>query len=195
MHTMSKKISYSIVLVLFVLTGAKLAWAQAVTKDSVSTQDNAKSEEANHDLSFEQVMNLREQGVVALVMAPHPYFLFGCCIGDELAIHHDLFDLVELSSFHTKSPLPKSWASLDYFNRNRKAEAVAKRFGIPLFASSDAHNIGKFGVSYTLVEAEPNLESVVRTLQSRDQTKITPVNKPLSFFGYMAEIPKLLAYQ
>ncbi|MBI2655584.1 PHP domain-containing protein [Candidatus Woesearchaeota archaeon] len=152
---------------------------------------NRMSRQGNGDLSFDQVAALKERGIVTFVMAPHPYYLLEYCLGSQLAAHHDLFDLIEVSPFHTNSPLPKSWASWDFLNRNKMAEVIAHRFGIPLFASSDAHDIRKFGKAHSLVEAEPTLDSIVSVLQSRDQRKIEPITKPLSLFRYVADIPMI----
>ncbi len=85
----------------------------------------------------------QRRGKSALIVAPHPYFVLGGSIGHRLLEHIDLFDAVELCHFHT------SW-----FDRNRPAVRVANRFNKPLVATSDAHDLSRFGQHYSLIEAD-----------------------------------------
>lgn len=169
--------------------GGRHVLIYCIKEKSVIEELNRKSREGRGNLSFDQISDFKEQGKIKFVMAPHPYFLLDYCLGDQLVANHELFDLVELSPFHTTSPLPRYLARWDIFNRNRLAEAVAQRFGMPVFASSDTHDIRNFGKAYSLVESEPNLESIVGVLQSRDQRKIEPVTNPIPLPVYAAKIP------
>ena len=45
--------------------------------------------------------------------------------------------------------------------------AQTKKYGKPLVANSDAHNIWMFGRHYTLVDAEPTMPSIFRAVRER----------------------------
>ncbi len=72
------------------------------------------------------------------VMAPHPFYVLGGSIGRRLLKEIDCFDAIEFCHFH-KGPL----------NPNRRAARLAKRFGKPLIATSDAHRLRAFGRHFT----------------------------------------------
>ena len=89
--------------------------------------------------SFDDVRRLRAaRGTSIFTIAPHPFYVLGGSIGDRLLKEIDCFDAIELCHFHI-GPL----------NPNRRAEKVAKEFGKPLIATSDAHRLHAFGRHYT----------------------------------------------
>jgi hypothetical protein len=88
---------------------------------------------------FDDLRQLREQrGLSIFTIAPHPFYVFGGSIGPRLIREIDCFDAIELCHFH-KGPL----------NPNRRAARVARRFGKPLIATSDAHRLHAFGGHFT----------------------------------------------
>lgn len=92
--------------------------------------------------SFEDLRRLRaKRGHSILVIAPHPYFVIGGSMGEILEQEIDCFDAVEICHLHTR-----------YFDRNRKAVAVANQAGLPLLATSDAHELEHFGQHHSLLE-------------------------------------------
>ena len=149
---------------------------------------NHISRKANGNLSFDDIRRLKEKGLVTLVMAPHPYHLLPFCLGDEFVANYDLFDLAEFSWYHTRFEGPFS-----LLDRNQKTRSEAERsaslngHNVMLFASSDAHHLENFGRAYSFVEAEPDLESILRVLRGGDQSRITLANPPLSVVSYFTQ--------
>src|SRR5437660_9946211 len=89
--------------------------------------------------SFDDVRQLRaRRGQSLFTIAPHPFYLLGGSIGKRLLNEIDCFDAIELCHFHK-----------GLFNPNRCATKVAEKFGKPLIATSDAHQLSAFGRHYT----------------------------------------------
>src|SRR5436853_291950 len=90
-------------------------------------------------LLFDDVTQLRaRRGQSLFTIAPHPFYLLGGSIGKRLLDEIDCFDAIEFCHFHK-----------GLFNPNRRAMMVAGRFGKPLIATSDAHQLSAFGRHYT----------------------------------------------
>jgi predicted metal-dependent phosphoesterase TrpH len=89
--------------------------------------------------SFDDVRQLRtRRGQSVFTIAPHPFYLLGGSIGKRLLDEIDCFDAIEVCHFHK-----------GFFNPNRRAVRVAEKFGKPLIATSDAHQLSAFGRHYT----------------------------------------------
>jgi predicted metal-dependent phosphoesterase TrpH len=89
--------------------------------------------------SFDDVRQLRtRRGQSVFTIAPHPFYLLGGSIGKRLLDEIDCFDAIEVCHFHK-----------GFFNPNRRAVRVAEKFGKPLVATSDAHQLSAFGRHYT----------------------------------------------
>ncbi len=119
---------------------------------------NISPEEANGLHTFADVRKLRAQrGPSIFTIAPHPFYVLGGSIGSRLLREIDCFDAIELCHFH-KGPM----------NPNRKAARVARRFGKPLIATSDAHRLDAFGRHYTRIPRPRalNCESVFAALRT-----------------------------
>lgn len=98
-----------------------------------------------HD--FRDLRQLRaRRGRTVFTIAPHPFYVLGGSIGRRLLREIDCFDAIEFCHFH-KGPV----------NPNRRAIRVAKRYGKPLIATSDAHRLDAFGNHYTSMPAPPEL--------------------------------------
>lgn len=103
-----------------------------------------------------------------LVIAPHPFFPGFKCLGRKLETHLTLFDAIEYSFFYNH-----------LINRNRKALRLAGDSNKPLVGDSDCHNIWQIGYTYTLVEAEKNIPSIVAAVkQGRTEVVTTPLPVP-----------------
>ncbi|MDQ6621939.1 MAG: PHP domain-containing protein [Verrucomicrobiota bacterium] len=98
--------------------------------------------------TFDDVRQLRAvRGDSVFTFAPHPFYVMGGSIGGKRLVEHiDCFDAIEICHFH------KGW-----FDRNRPARKVAARFGKPLLATSDAHQLRAFGSHYTSIPRPPAL--------------------------------------
>ena len=108
----------------------------------------------------------RVRGESSLVIAPHPFYPGLKCLWSKLADHIGLFDAIEFSFFYSR-----------LINRNKPAVAVAQAAGKPLVGSSDCHNIWQVGFTYSLVEAEKNIPSIIAAVKAG---KVEVATIPLS---------------
>jgi len=115
--------------------------------------------------SLEDLASIKDE--LSLVIAPHPYHPGFKCLRSRLETSIALFDAVEFSFFYNH-----------LLNPNRKAVQVAGRHGKPLVGDSDCHNIWQLGTTYTRVEAEKNIPSIIRAVK---QGKTEVVTAPLPF--------------
>src|SRR5213078_2725940 len=98
-----------------------------------------------------------KQSIFSMSFSPHPFYILGGSIGEKLIEKIDCFDAIELCHFWSR-----------FFNPNRRAAEVAERFGKPLIATSDAHQLHAFGSNYTSIPGptELTVESVIAVLRS-----------------------------
>lgn len=101
-----------------------------------------------------------------LVAAAHPFFPGSICLGDQLLDEIDLFDAIEFSHFYT------GW--LDF---NRRAVRLAREVGLPLIGTSDSHLVQQFGTTYSLIEGELTVESVVAAIR---KGRVRIASRPLT---------------
>ena len=107
---------------------------------------NVTPSDVEHLRNFDDIRQLRaRRGDTLFAIAPHPFYLLGGSIGKRLIEEIDCFDAIELCHFHR-----------GFFNPNRQAIKVADKFGKPLVATSDAHQLSAFGRHYTTI-ARPSL--------------------------------------
>lgn len=100
---------------------------------------NVTSDEVSELKTFADVRDLRaRRGTSIFTIAPHPFYVLGGSIGARLIDEIDCFDAIELCHFH-KGPVNPNW----------RAARVARKFGKPLIATSDAHRLHAFGKHYT----------------------------------------------
>ena len=124
----------------------------------------------NVDHSFHRMrtfddLKLLKDGT-GLIIAPHPFFPSFSSLNSKLEEHLDIFDAIEYSHCY-----------LEKINFNKKAEDLAKEFSLPLIGTSDAHFLWQIGTTYSLIEAEKDLESVIAAIR---EGKIEIVTEPLS---------------
>jgi predicted metal-dependent phosphoesterase TrpH len=127
--------------------------------------------------TFDDLETLRaRRGPSVFTIAPHPFYVLGGSIGEKLAQRIDCFDAIELCHFWTR-----------LFNPNRRAIEMAERFGKPLIATSDAHQLHAFGSNYTSIPrpAELTVEKVLEALR-RGPLRLT--NPPCSFVDLISTI-------
>src|SRR6476659_5657929 len=107
---------------------------------------------------FDDIRKLRKRrGETLFTIAPHPFYLLGGSMGKRLIDEIDCFDAIELCHFHK-----------GFFNPNRRAMQVAEKFGKPLVATSDAHQLNAFGRHYTTIPRPSSLtaESIFAQLRA-----------------------------
>ncbi len=103
-----------------------------------------------------------------LIIAPHPYFPGTYSLNEDLLQNIGLFDALEYSHFYSQS-----------INFNLRAAEISRSFGLPLIGNSDAHFFSQLGSTYSLIQAEKNLESVFAAVR---KNKIQIVSRPLKHF-------------
>ena len=123
------------------------------------------------EISFEKIRRLKNSS--NLVIAPHPFYGTGKCLGRKLLSNIDLFDAIEFCHFYTR-----------YFNRpNKKASKLASQLGLPLIGNSDTHIREQFGTTYSLIETEEkSMEAVISSIKSN---RAEVISRPLSTLEFL----------
>lgn len=110
----------------------------------------------------------RHRSAEWLVVAAHPFFPGPTCMHERLQAEIDLFDAIELSHFYTRQ--------IDF---NRPAIKLAGEVGLPLLGTSDSHLPRQFGTTYSLIEGEPTVASVLSAIRNG---KVGVVSQPLTLW-------------
>jgi predicted metal-dependent phosphoesterase TrpH len=97
----------------------------------------------------ETVDRIHAAGGVAI--ACHPYALMKGSVGKHVT---KKFDAVET----------RNATSFPFRIVSRKAESLAHRLGLPRVAGTDAHIPQSIGSAYTLIEAEPDVEAILKAI-------------------------------
>jgi len=109
----------------------------------------------------ETVEKIHEAGGIAV--ACHPFALFKGSLGKHTS---NKFDAIETINSHA---FP--------FNRSvRKATQISERLKLPCVAGTDAHYGPAIGCAYTIIDSEPSIEDVVKSI-ARGQCQ--PFGKPV----------------
>jgi predicted metal-dependent phosphoesterase TrpH len=134
---------------------------------------NVTAEEIAGVKNFDDLRRLRaRRGNSIFTIAPHPFYIFGGSIGSRLFEEIDCFDAIEICHFHI-GPLNPNW----------RARRVAKRFGKPMIATSDAHRLHAFGRHYTSMPTPSALtiENVLEGLRSGPLRLTSPASSVRDF--------------
>lgn len=112
---------------------------------------NLTAAEAAATRTFDDLRRLRaRRGDSLFVLAPHPFYPAAASLGPaRLGANRDCFDAVELC--HLPVPLPAPW------NPNARAARFARRHGLPLVGTSDAHRRAGFGAHFSRVRLPPEV--------------------------------------
>lgn len=102
-----------------------------------------------------------------LVVAPHPFFPASYALRKRLVDEIDLFDAIEFSHFYTRR-----------INFNRPAVRLAKEAGLPLIGTSDSHFVRQLGTTYSLIEGDLTVASVLTAIR---KGQIRVESRPLAF--------------
>lgn len=123
--------------------------------------------------SFAEVNDYKkERQEEILIVAPHPFYGLGNCVGDKLELYPDLFDAVEYCHFYTSS-----------WNPNRRAEKIAANIGKPMLACSDTHRLDWMKDHYFFLEAQKNQKSIFEAVR---QKRVKNVTRPLGHVEFAA---------
>lgn len=98
--------------------------------------------------TFDGLRDYKKARKNLLIMAPHPFaphplFYPSYALGKELAKNIDIFDAIEWTWFYSK-----------LINSNRKSERIAKKYGLPVAATSDIHSFDCADNCFCCIEAE-----------------------------------------
>jgi predicted metal-dependent phosphoesterase TrpH len=138
---------------------------------------NIAAEEAASLRTFDDLAALRaRRGPSLFTIAPHPFYVLGGSIGERLVERIDCFDGIELCHF---------WGR--FFNPNRRAAKIGERFGKPLIATSDAHQLHAFGSNYSSIPrpSEFTVEKVIEVLR---RGLVRTTNPPCSLVDLVSTI-------
>jgi predicted metal-dependent phosphoesterase TrpH len=138
---------------------------------------NIAADEAASLRTFDDLAALRaRRGPSLFTIAPHPFYVLGGSIGERLVERIDCFDAIELCHF---------WGR--FFNPNRRAAKIGERFGKPLIATSDAHQLHAFGSNYSSIPrpSEFTVEKVIEVLR---RGLVRATNPPCSLVDLVSTI-------
>lgn len=114
---------------------------------------------------FEDILSLKQRDPGGLVIAPHPFFHAGPCLGGLLDRQADLFDAVEFNAMFTAQ-----------LNFNRRAEQWARNHGKPIVGNGDVHRLRQLGTTFTLVDAAPTADAICAAVrQGRVRVSAQPL--------------------
>ena len=126
---------------------------------------NINNREAQQVRTFNDLRQLKQKRKNVLIIAPHPFFFHEACLGEKLLPNLDVFDAIEYSHFYTF-----------WLNRNKQAVELAEKRSKPLVGTSDCHFLNQIGYTYSLIEAEDDITSILHSIR---QNKIELRTKAL----------------
>ena len=119
--------------------------------------------------TFDELRKEKREDHPMAVIAPHPFFPAPASLRGWLYANPDVFDAIEWCSYYF------SWA-----NFNLLAQRASRILGLPMIGASDSHFPDQFGMTYSLIDAEPTVESVIDAIRGgrcRVVTKPFKLNK------------------
>ena len=106
--------------------------------------------------NFEALKKYRQDKPDCFIIAAHPYFPALISLGKKFDLHHELFDAVEYSWFHSKH----------FNNFNKKAKISAEKYLLPLLCTSDNHLYQFFDYSYSFIDSDKNTKSIFEAIRA-----------------------------
>ena len=132
---------------------------------------NITHEELDEIQTFDDIRNMKRKKPNLLVIAPHPFFIIGSCLGSLLEKNIDVFDAIEYGHYHTYC-----------INLNKKAVNLAKKYNKPLVGLSDCHRLFQFGTTYTFINSVKTNEEVITNIKAGHVSYFSP---PLPFLLFL----------
>jgi predicted metal-dependent phosphoesterase TrpH len=111
----------------------------------------------------ETVDRIHQSGGIAI--ACHPFALFKGSIGKHVNGKFDAVETINASSFPFKSSVAK-------------ADKLAERLRLPKVAGTDAHVGQAIGRAYTVIDAEPDVEALLKAIVDG---RCEPFGEPIPF--------------
>lgn len=110
--------------------------------------------------TFEGLKKYKKENPEIFIMAPHPFVTSTKSLFSKLEQNMDLFDAIELTVFSNK-----------FFNFNKKATKIAKKYNKPLVATSDTHSLKNLDKGYVIINAkEKSIPAIFQAIKN-NQTK------------------------
>jgi predicted metal-dependent phosphoesterase TrpH len=128
--------------------------------------------------TFVDLEALKRRQARGLVVAPHPYFPGGSCLGSYLERHTNLFDAVEWNAMFTRR-----------INFNLPAARWAARHGKPIVGNGDVHRMSQLGTTYSLVDADPDADAICQAIAAG---RVRLEAQPISFAAAAKTMASLL---
>ena len=117
---------------------------------------------------FEELESYKDE---FFITPAHPFYP-SCSVGREMLYdYRKLWDFVEYSHFYTT-----------HLNLNKSAEPFCRRFKIPFIGNSDAHHLHDLGMTYTIVDADKNKDSVLEAIRKHKFRVSKKPESPFMFF-------------
>ncbi len=124
---------------------------------------NVTQKDVDSIKTFKDLTNLKKKKDI-LVIAPHPFFPGGKCLGKMLIKNIKLFDAIEYCHMY-----------LPFINFNKKAVKIAKKYNLPLIGTSDAHNLWQLDFTFTLVDSKKDTKAFFKAIK---ENKLKLVTRP-----------------
>jgi predicted metal-dependent phosphoesterase TrpH len=86
-----------------------------------------------------------------IAIACHPFALFKRSIGKHVSVKFDAVEAINASAF-------------PFRRATRQAHKLAERLKLPKVAGTDAHYAPMIGQAYTLIDAEANVEAIIKAI-------------------------------
>ena len=136
---------------------------------------------------IKEIKDLEKIKDKALIIAPHPFFPKYHSLNGKLMKNINNFHAIEHSFFYT-----------NFLNFNKKAKIVAREYKKPFIGTSDVHNLKFFDRTYTLIDAEKNIVSVIEAIKNNKVKTITKplsiIELPMTYLGFIkSKISNLIA--
>lgn len=114
------------------------------------------TKEAEQVKTFHDLAVYRASHPECFIVAPHPYYYGNISLKEKLDEYHHLFDAVE-----------QSWFYRGLMDRNKQAAQAAKKYNLPVVATSDTHALHRINYSYAAVNAESKtIDSILVALRA-----------------------------
>jgi len=128
---------------------------------------------ANNIHTFDDLKEYRESHPEIFVIAAHPYFYGTFSLAERLETYIELFDAIEFSWFYTP-----------WFNRNKKAAEMSKKYDKPFIATSDTHFYNFMNENFVHVDTEiKTAESFFNAIRSGSYENTTSPRSLFDIFG------------
>lgn len=115
----------------------------------------------------------------SLIMSPHPYHFYLKGLNKKLINYLPILDAIEYSHHYIK-----------LYNPNKRAEKFAKKHKLAILGTADAHILEDFNRTFTLIDTDKNVDSILEAIRKR-KTKV--ITKPYNLKDYFDSGLKILA--